>query len=445
MLAFSAANSRLWETRLVATEASKNEYKTSAQRLANQNEDLNSLLVKNERDTIDVIKYQKNKMSDLEKELQGEKEKERSLKKTHRQETEKIIQDFTKQICHLDEKLKAKNQEVNLLKDELKFAREFRKNRREMLSEIAELKKTLEISNKSHQLEFSNLEKKFLTEKCRLEKETKSKMMEITEKTQKEAISNLDEATKLVFKDNVRLKEVLAMEISENERLLKSNDFLTQENKELFEELSTKNMTLNKQMVQAKMEHEKLATTKGKVGVLENSLTHIIREFDEEKNKMVATSGSEVLSIKEELERLQRVLELKTREMAKIKKLAKTILEQRTEVEGFFMDALDHVRLEIANTKSNWKSRGCVSMSALEETETINNLRRVKGQVDISDLTWLQKERVLRLLFAKMNGYSRYTTIKLPTSTKDQPVEVSSQVEVTESSFLDMKTFLSDS
>ena len=28
----------------------------------------------------------------------------------------------------------------------------------------------------------------------------------------------------------------------------------------------------------------------------------------------------------------------------------------------------------------------------------------VKGNIDISDLTWEQKEKVLRFLFAKMNG-----------------------------------------
>lgn len=31
-----------------------------------------------------------------------------------------------------------------------------------------------------------------------------------------------------------------------------------------------------------------------------------------------------------------------------------------------------------------------------------------KGKVDISELTWEQKESVLRLLFAKMNGLNRW-------------------------------------
>lgn len=29
----------------------------------------------------------------------------------------------------------------------------------------------------------------------------------------------------------------------------------------------------------------------------------------------------------------------------------------------------------------------------------------IQGNVDIGDLTWEQKEKVLRLLFAKMNGF----------------------------------------
>ena len=29
----------------------------------------------------------------------------------------------------------------------------------------------------------------------------------------------------------------------------------------------------------------------------------------------------------------------------------------------------------------------------------------MEGKIDVADLTWEQRERVLRLLFAKMNGY----------------------------------------
>lgn len=33
-------------------------------------------------------------------------------------------------------------------------------------------------------------------------------------------------------------------------------------------------------------------------------------------------------------------------------------------------------------------------------------MKQVKGQVDIKDLTWEDKEKILRVLFARMNGVS---------------------------------------
>lgn len=39
---------------------------------------------------------------------------------------------------------------------------------------------------------------------------------------------------------------------------------------------------------------------------------------------------------------------MKTRECAKIKKLARNILGQRTDIERFFLESLDEVRKEIA-------------------------------------------------------------------------------------------------
>lgn len=41
-------------------------------------------------------------------------------------------------------------------------------------------------------------------------------------------------------------------------------------------------------------------------------------------------------------------MDLKTKEMNKVKRLARNILEQRTEIERFFLEALEHVKKEIA-------------------------------------------------------------------------------------------------
>jgi len=48
----------------------------------------------------------------------------------------------------------------------------------------------------------------------------------------------------------------------------------------------------------------------------------------------------------------------------------------------------------------------------------------LSGNVDISELTWEQKERVLRFLFAKMNGTKDLNTNKKLPPIQDRPLSI---------------------
>lgn len=85
-----------------------------------------------------------------------------------------------------------------------------------------------------------------------------------------------------------------------------------------------------------------------KVLTLEQSLSHMAREFTTEKRAIAERHRIETEASKIELAKLQRVIELKTKEMNKVKRLAKNILDQRTELERFFLESLEQVKLEIA-------------------------------------------------------------------------------------------------
>jgi len=84
-----------------------------------------------------------------------------------------------------------------------------------------------------------------------------------------------------------------------------------------------------------------------KVELLEQSLRHAVREFEVEQGALLAKTNDEMEWSRTEVAKLQRVVQLKTKEMNKVKKLARNILDQRTEVERFFLDALDQVKKEV--------------------------------------------------------------------------------------------------
>ncbi len=84
-----------------------------------------------------------------------------------------------------------------------------------------------------------------------------------------------------------------------------------------------------------------------KIETLEKSLSHMVDQFETERQAILTKAQTENESAVNEVKKLQRILDLKNREANRIKKLAKNILDQRTEMERFFLDALEHVKMEI--------------------------------------------------------------------------------------------------
>ena len=73
----------------------------------------------------------------------------------------------------------------------------------------------------------------------------------------------------------------------------------------------------------------------------------MVREFEKEKEVMANQHKKQLQSSQAELQLLKRQNELQLKETAHIKKLARQLLDQRTELEQFFLDSLAHVKKEI--------------------------------------------------------------------------------------------------
>jgi len=90
---------------------------------------------------------------------------------------------------------------------------------------------------------------------------------------------------------------------------------------------------------------------KSKVEILEKSLSQVVREFEHERTNIIKQCKTEMDSSVIELEKTKRTLELRNKEMNKVKKLAKNILEQRSDIERFFLDSLDYVKKQIVSNR----------------------------------------------------------------------------------------------
>lgn len=88
-------------------------------------------------------------------------------------------------------------------------------------------------TERRHRDVVTRLEKKFFEEKIRLQKEANTKIDELATKAHKEAVTNLKETTKDVYKENIRMSTSLIHHVEEGVSLTKINAELVLKNQEL--------------------------------------------------------------------------------------------------------------------------------------------------------------------------------------------------------------------
>lgn len=116
-------------------------------------------------------------------------------------------------------------------------------------------------------------------------------------------------------------------------------------------------MIVKKNAAQMEAQKEELSKLRAKVASMEQALEVKAgkpvqeREREREKEKtLISIQASQV-----ELEKLQKVLAMRERELGNMKRLAGTIVEQRTELEQFFHEALAQVKQEIMASRLQYK------------------------------------------------------------------------------------------
>jgi len=428
----SITRTGILECKLNATEKSRSEYRDTSRKLLVENELLQNQMSSTERDTIEVISYLKREDSVKDQMIEQLQTQLKDLKQESRKDRESLIEDFTYQINTLEKQLADKKKEAQLMQDELMQIKEFRRKKNEMQHELDEMRDLLFQERKQSKESINAIEHKYFEEKLRLQSEASRQIAELAERAHNEAVVNLDETTRNIYRENVRLTESLSLHMKESEELKKSLE-VQQDAVERLTASQEMNENITREKVQqVKSQRRSIREKQEKVESLEKSLAVVVANAHDENKKIVEECDSELHNSQQEISTLQKSMRLKEQELKHIKRLGKRILDQRTEIERFFLDALDQVKEEIVSNRSQYRKdaesayhqrmmeaqKGKVPFprtrtfrklpnstnsvyTDLEEAERFDNIDEF---VDIGDLTWEQKERVLRVLFAEMNG-----------------------------------------
>ncbi|XP_065822501.1 basal body-orientation factor 1 [Labrus bergylta] len=427
------ANAALWELRLQVTDQSLVQYREACRKLACANEELTNQMFRAEKDTIDMTGFLKRQDAAKEERIHVLQKSLKSQKLLAREEQNKLADDYTLQINAMKDLFKKKSSDFDMIQDGMRKIKEFKKTKFHMEQELSDVRECMDAAEKEHRENLNGMECKFLKEKAQLESEAEKRIAAVVKEAHNQAIAQLDDSLRSVFRENIRLNESLKYHIKEADELQKVTSSLAKENASLELDKNTFELIVKKNAAQMEAQKEELSHLKAKVVSLEKALEVKVgesqREIEKEKEKtLVMTQASQV-----DLVKLQKVLNMREGELQHIKKLAGTIVEQRTELEQFFHEALAQVKQEIMASRLQYKKEALQAYHRRLREATAGKLRfppirtfhkiphstnsvhsdmeaasqwthQPGSKVEISDLTWEQKEHILRLLFAKMNG-----------------------------------------
>ncbi|NXX48239.1 BBOF1 factor, partial [Tricholaema leucomelas] len=355
------------------------------------------------------------------------------LKQQAQDEKKKLADYYDRKIKELEEKFQQKVREYGQIQSELKSTKAFCREKAAVEKEPEDLKESVAIPNRRHWEVVVGLER-FLEEKKILEEDTEKKQIMMPETAQCEAVLQLNSTGGEMFKENIRFRDAFAYKLKETMELQKIKQKLEEDRALLLQEKEISESFIQKKTQQISHQKAQIADLQHKVEKLEMAL-HQMTAREAQKAQHQTQTENQARAV--EIKKLQQLLEIKDQEMSRVKKLAWNIVNERTEVERFFLDALEHVKQEIISSRKHYRKKAqaayyrkmmeaCAGKEEFPKIKTfrsnINSTNSVYRdleeaeerywekikfeKVDISELTWEQKEQVLRLLFARMNGTS---------------------------------------
>ncbi|TPX30840.1 hypothetical protein SmJEL517_g05684 [Synchytrium microbalum] len=393
-----------------------------------------------ERDTLDVLGALRAESEQKDVEIESLKHHIDAVRETCEVQIDSLKGECKKQVEEVLATMAEKDAQHNVILQEFATIKDFRRKRHELLAELDKSREDLVIIEARHADAMSRLERRFFEDKVRIQREANRKISDLAAQAHQEAVANLDETTRDVYRENVRLADALKRHVEDGEGLQKRNAELEARCKLLLDEREVNQMIVKEKILKSKSQGSEIKDLHTKVMSLESTLSTVILGFEREREALASRARIEIDTITATTDELRQDLKRRVKEAKHIKRLAQHVLDQRTSLEKFFMDALHYTRQQIRQSraeaqreaKAQYQSQMRALVTSKEATSpALQSLKIIPpnskkdlvqlileedpvtapkpnqdGGVDLTDLSWSDKERVLRVLFAQMNGVS---------------------------------------
>jgi hypothetical protein len=340
-------------------------------------------------------------------------EKIRKLQKDHASEIKKNLQMAAKKYQEENKETISANKRM---RSELAKLEKFNQKRFLMASQLENTKHELGIAKHKHKEEIREMERTFLQVKERMQKDVEQKIALFKGECRSMLQKEMDSESQRLRIVNRQACDELRFHVKTNNSLRAMNEKNKGIIKQLRMELDLAKQKDKLQTIRGVKNDEKIRKLKLKKEDLEDHVVSLKQEVGYSRRELLARK--EAHERDEELATVRRQLTLRTKDFQRIRKLARKVLDQRNEVERFFLTALEQVKQEVkAKREREYKMRKKLQQQRLNAlTRGVGNLPPMglkrtgpeepppKQRVDLNDLGPEERERVLRLLFSKINN-----------------------------------------
>ena len=199
-----------------------------------------------------------------------------------------------------------------------------------------------------------------------------------------------------LHKDNIRLISDMKLQRKEVEDIKNEKKIIVKENRQLRQELEISQTQVKDCAIKQSEMQKTIKMLKEKIKVSENEMSQMAGEFEREKEMIINQFNNQFQDKLGEMNNLREQVKVRSKELKNMKALAQMILDQRSDVEQFFLESLEQIKDEV--------QKRIIAEGKTKKLPMINQKGKVySDKVELGDLDWEDRERVLRLLFSKMN------------------------------------------
>ncbi|KAJ9465388.1 hypothetical protein DIPPA_00018 [Diplonema papillatum] len=328
-----------------------NQYYEIASRQKGENARLREEMMERDRDSLQVVDF-------LRREVEKKQELIESLKTQVDDQKERAAEalrdreeELLSTIAVKDQLLDDKEIEIKKLEAELESVAKHKRDKHEMEDLITSLKDDLLTTKEKYERELSKLRFQSLEEKVRLKNEEKSLNEKFSHAVNQKAMELLDGQTRSIHSENTELRLYHHKLEKEFMQLSKQSKVLEDEKKKKEREIELSKQSVEEYSRQSYRSHKEIRDLTSRNQQLEVNAAKLVRQFEASTQSVLEEKNGEISQLQAHLREAQQALKVRSIELFRIRRLARIIVQQRSELEMFFTEALEYVKQQLATEK----------------------------------------------------------------------------------------------